>query len=99
MGVESFLSCDEGLGCSFAGMSKKSTADKSLVTETTLFCSYEMATELSVRESFTVISAFCLLLKYITLQNFYVLLTVHLSIILDNDQLDTHLLYFTIRLL
>ena len=30
---------------------------------------------------------------------FYVLLTVHLSIILDNDQLDTHLLYFTIRLL
>ena len=31
--------------------------------------------------------------------NFYVLLTVHLSIILDNDQLDTHLLYFTIRLL
>ena len=32
-------------------------------------------------------------------QNFYVLLTVHLSIILDNDQLDTHLLYFTIRFL
>jgi len=31
--------------------------------------------------------------------SFYVLLTVHLSIILDNDQLDTHLLYFTIRLL
>ena len=30
---------------------------------------------------------------------FYVLLTVHLSIILDNDQLDTNLLYFTIRLL
>jgi len=29
----------------------------------------------------------------------YVLLTAHLSIILDNDQLDTHLLYFTIRLL
>jgi len=29
----------------------------------------------------------------------YVLFTVHLSIILDNDQLDTHLLYFTIRLL
>ena len=28
---------------------------------------------------------------------FNVLLTVHLSIILDNDQLDTHLLYFTIR--
>ena len=26
--------------------------------------------------------------------NFYVLLTVHLSISLDNDQLDTHLLYF-----
>jgi len=24
---------------------------------------------------------------------------VHLSIILDNDKLDTHLLYFTIRLL
>jgi len=30
---------------------------------------------------------------------FYVLLTVHLSISLDNDQLDAHLLYFTIRLL
>jgi len=29
----------------------------------------------------------------------YVLLTVHLSIILDNDQLYTQLLYFTIRLL
>jgi len=28
---------------------------------------------------------------------FYVLLTVKLSIILDNDQLDAHLLYFTIR--
>jgi len=31
--------------------------------------------------------------------DFYVMLTVHLSIILDNDQLDTRLLYFTIRLL
>ena len=31
--------------------------------------------------------------------NVYVLLIVHLSIILGNDQLDTHLLYFTIRLL
>jgi len=30
---------------------------------------------------------------------FYVLLTVHLSIILDNDQPDAHLLYFTIYLL
>jgi hypothetical protein len=30
---------------------------------------------------------------------FYVLLTVHLSVILDNDQLDTQLLYFTVRLL
>jgi hypothetical protein len=28
---------------------------------------------------------------------FYVLLTVHLSISLDSDQLDTHLLYFIIR--
>ena len=27
---------------------------------------------------------------------FYVLLTVHLSISLDNDQLDAHLLYFTL---
>ena len=27
----------------------------------------------------------------------YVLLTVHLSISLDNDQLDAHLLYFTTR--
>ena len=32
-------------------------------------------------------------------RSFYVMLTVHLSIILDNDQLDTHLLYFTICLL
>ena len=32
-------------------------------------------------------------------RNVYVLLTVHLSISLDNDQLDAHLLYFTIRLL
>jgi len=31
--------------------------------------------------------------------NFYDFLTVHLSIILDNDQLITHLLYFTTRLL
>ena len=30
---------------------------------------------------------------------FYVLLTVHLSIFLDSDQLDAQLLYFTIRLL
>jgi len=29
----------------------------------------------------------------------YVLLTVFLGIVLDNDQLDAHLLYFTIRLL
>ena len=31
--------------------------------------------------------------------NVYVLLTVHLSISLDYEQLDTPLLYFTIRLL
>ena len=31
--------------------------------------------------------------------NFYILLTVNRSIILDNDQFDTHLLYFTIHLL
>ena len=31
--------------------------------------------------------------------NFYVLLIMQLSIILDNDQHGTHLLYFTIRLL
>jgi len=35
--------------------------------------------------------------RYSYASNFYVLLTVHLSIILDNDQLDAHLLYFTIR--
>ena len=29
---------------------------------------------------------------------FYVLLAAYLGIFLDNDQLDTHLLYFTIRL-
>ena len=34
---------------------------------------------------------------YIRQGFFYVLLTVHLSISLDNDQLDAHLLYFTIR--
>ena len=28
---------------------------------------------------------------------FYVLLTVHLSITLKNDQLDTHLLYFILQ--
>jgi len=33
------------------------------------------------------------------LRKFYVLLTGYLSVILDNDQLDTHLLYFTIRVL
>ena len=32
-------------------------------------------------------------------RNVYVLLTVHLGIILDNDQLEAQLLYFTIRLL
>ena len=32
-------------------------------------------------------------------RNFCVFLTVHLCIILDNDHLDTHLLYFTMRLL
>jgi hypothetical protein len=34
-----------------------------------------------------------------TAVDFYVLLTVNLSTILDNDQPDTHLLYFTICLL
>ena len=29
----------------------------------------------------------------------FVLLSVHLSMILDNDQIDTQLLYFAIRLL
>ena len=33
------------------------------------------------------------------LHNLYVLWTVHLSIILGNDELDTQLLYFTISLL
>jgi len=40
-----------------------------------------------------------LILAYYNTTNCYVLLTVLLSIIVDNDQLDTHLLYFTIRLL
>ena len=31
--------------------------------------------------------------------NFYVLLTMHFRVTLDNDRLDAHLLYFTIRLL
>jgi len=48
--------------------------------------------------SFTnVISFKVIYYKY--MKNFYVLLTVHLSINLDNDQLDAHLFYFTIRLL
>jgi len=34
-----------------------------------------------------------------TFSKFYVSLTVHINIILDNGQLDTHLLYFAIRLL
>jgi hypothetical protein len=34
-----------------------------------------------------------------SMPNFHVLLTVYLNIILGNDQLDTQLLYFTIRLL
>ena len=34
-----------------------------------------------------------------SLSAFFVLLSVHLSISLDNDQPDSHLLYFTIRLL
>jgi len=34
-----------------------------------------------------------------TCRDFYILCTVHLSKILDNDQLDTQLLYFTICLL
>ena len=42
---------------------------------------------------------FCKFALWFFITNFYVLLTVHLSMILDNDQLDTHLLYFTIRLL
>ena len=33
------------------------------------------------------------------ISGFLCLLTVHLGIILDNDQLDTHLIYFTVRLL
>ena len=50
--------------------------------------------ESSVPSDFSYICSLNLAAKYS-----YVLLTVHLSIILDNDQLDTQLLYFTIRLL
>ena len=35
----------------------------------------------------------------VNLYSFYILLTVHLSIILPNDQLDAQFLYFIIRLL
>ena len=35
--------------------------------------------------------------KHVGVVFIYVLLTVHLSIILDSDQLDAHVLYFTIR--
>jgi len=39
----------------------------------------------------------CLTLQYVHYNPLHVLLTVHLSISLDNDQLDAHLPYFTIR--
>jgi len=42
---------------------------------------------------------FTVRVRILVTADFYVLLTVHQSIILDNDQLDTHLLYFTTRLL
>jgi len=41
----------------------------------------------------------CFILQYVYYNPLHVLLTVYLSKILDNDQLDAHLLYFTIRLL
>jgi len=44
-------------------------------------------------------STICKDWKHPNFTNVYVLLTVRLSKILDNNQLDTHLLYFTIRLL
>jgi len=39
----------------------------------------------------------CFILQYIHYNPLHVLLTVHLSISLDNDQLDAYLLYFTVR--
>ena len=36
----------------------------------------------------------CFILQYVHYNPLRVLLTVYLSISLDNDQLDTHLLYF-----
>ena len=47
--------------------------------------------------NFVIINLTHFCIKYCDL--FLCFLTVHLSIILDNDQLDTHLLYFTLRLL
>ena len=41
----------------------------------------------------------CIIMGITSHRIFYVLLTVHLTIILGNDQLDTQLLYFTICLL
>ena len=40
-------------------------------------------------------------MKFLNLSflNFYILLTAQISIILDKDQTDARLLYFTIRLL
>jgi len=38
----------------------------------------------------------CYILQYVHYNPLHILLTVHLSIILDNDQLDAHLLYFTV---
>ena len=37
------------------------------------------------------------MINFETLTNFYVLLNVHLSIIIDNDQHDAHLIFFILR--
>jgi len=38
----------------------------------------------------------CFILQYVRYNPLHVLLTVYLNIRVDNDQLDAHLLYFTI---
>jgi len=39
----------------------------------------------------------CFILQYVHYNPLHVLLTVYLNIRVDNDQLDAHLLYFTVR--
>ena len=61
-----------------------------------------LAVELTILRdiiSLYILINFCFSVLKLAVHLCYDLLTMHLSIILDSDQPDTHLLYFTIRLL